>query len=131
MERRNIDKIILSTLTGVASGAILGLLFAPDKGSETRKKISKQSDKYLKKVKNDTEELREYLNERTEKARARINELGKEVKARGDGMLKKAGNKISYEEWTKEELYEKAKEEHIDGYSQMNKNELIDALKKS
>jgi gas vesicle protein len=33
-------KILLGVLAGVATGAVLGILFAPDKGSKTRKKIS-------------------------------------------------------------------------------------------
>ena len=39
-------KILLGVLAGVAIGATLGILFAPDKGSSMRKKISKKSDKY-------------------------------------------------------------------------------------
>jgi len=35
----NTGKIIGAVLAGVAIGGILGILFAPDKGSETRKKI--------------------------------------------------------------------------------------------
>lgn len=33
-------KIVAGVLAGVAVGAILGVLFAPNKGSETRQKIS-------------------------------------------------------------------------------------------
>jgi len=44
-------KVLLGVLAGVAAGAILGILFAPDKGSVTRKKISKKSKDYADAVK--------------------------------------------------------------------------------
>lgn len=33
------SKVIVSTLAGVGAGVLIGLLFAPDKGTETRRKI--------------------------------------------------------------------------------------------
>ena len=42
---------------------------------------------------------------------------------------KKGGKAEKYEERTKEELYQKAKEIGIDGRSDMNKEELINALR--
>lgn len=42
---------------------------------------------------------------------------------------KKGGAQPPYEEWTKHGLYQRAQELDIDGRSQMNKNELIDALR--
>ena len=39
-------KILLGVLAGVAVGATLGILFAPARGSSTRRKIARKSDEY-------------------------------------------------------------------------------------
>ncbi len=39
-------KVLLGVLAGVAVGATLGILLAPDKGSVTRRKIADKADDY-------------------------------------------------------------------------------------
>lgn len=46
------SNVLLGILSGVAVGAALGVLFAPEKGSETRKKILDKSKGYQNDLKN-------------------------------------------------------------------------------
>ena len=62
---KNISKTLVALGAGLVVGGVLGILFAPDKGSETRKKISdtgkKLADKITHKVKPGKEKLEEEL----------------------------------------------------------------------
>ena len=51
------------------------------------------------------------------------------AKAGGEDVSRKGGESGSYEDWTKEELSERAAEIGIEGRSDMDKGELIDALR--
>ena len=44
-------KVLLGVLAGVAAGALIGILFAPDKGTETRKKIIEKGEDYVDGIK--------------------------------------------------------------------------------
>lgn len=129
LQSNKLNKFVIAAFSSIVSGAIIGLLFAPEKGTDTRKKLSRKGDEYLKKIRDDLNQLRSNLNKRTSKARQEINEMGENAKGRGKEMLKKAGKLTSYDEWTKDELTERAKSVGLEGYSTMNKEELIDALR--
>lgn len=49
--------------------------------------------------------------------------------ANSENASEKGGKHKKYEEWTKEELYEKAQDVGIEGRSEMSKEQLIEALR--
>ena len=60
-KKSGVGKFVL----GAAVGAGLGLLFAPRKGSETRKLLKDKMDDLVKKVKNiDADEVREMIEDK-------------------------------------------------------------------
>ena len=47
---KNTSKILIALGAGLAIGGLLGVLFAPDKGSETRHKIAEGSKRFADKL---------------------------------------------------------------------------------
>jgi len=112
------DKLILVAISSAAAGAILGVLFAPDKGKNTRERLAKNTEKYLKEIKKNTEEMSRQLKDSTDSILSKTNKTVQNLKQDVEG----------YSELTYQELYDLAKELKVKGYSQMNKSELIQAL---
>ncbi|SHG40422.1 Gas vesicle protein [Flavobacterium segetis] len=61
------DKIILGVLGGVAVGALLGVLYAPEKGDKTRRKIMDKSNDYADELKDKLDTLLGTINDKYEK----------------------------------------------------------------
>ena len=68
-------KILTAALLGAAAGAVLGILLAPDKGSETRKKISKKAGEFGDAAKEKFNELGGRVAEKFENIRSEANEI--------------------------------------------------------
>lgn len=59
----NLSKIVLAAAAGAAAGAIIAILFAPDKGSKTRKKISEEGKKIADNLKDQLQKSKEKFND--------------------------------------------------------------------
>ncbi|MCS7019585.1 MAG: YtxH domain-containing protein [Cytophagales bacterium] len=66
----NTGKTLLGFIAGAAAGMVVGMLFAPDKGINTRDKLSYRLDKYLDALKELLEALKEKKDEPINTAKA-------------------------------------------------------------
>lgn len=76
-------KLITGVLTGIAAGAVLGILLAPDKGSETRKKIAKKGNDLSGSVKDGFNRLGENINSKYQNIKDGTKDLAEKTKEKG------------------------------------------------
>jgi len=76
---RSTTNILLGFLAGAAAGAIAGLLFAPDKGSNTRKNIADKASKI-------SSDLRENFGQKVDNLREVVSDFVDDVKGRFSKM---------------------------------------------
>jgi gas vesicle protein len=79
----NAGKMILSIAIGVAAGAVIGVLLAPEKGTETRRKISEKSNEYADGLKTKFNDFIESMMDKFDS-----------VKSEAEHMAKKGMNKV-------------------------------------
>lgn len=85
-------KILLGVLAGVAAGAIIGILFAPDKGSVTRKKITRKSDEYVDALKDKFDEYMDTISEKIDDLKDE--DYAEEIKAKFNEFLDSISEKV-------------------------------------
>jgi gas vesicle protein len=76
------SKILVGFLAGAAVGALAGILFAPDKGSNTRKKIASKTGDITDSVKNSFSDFIDGVKETYSGAKEGAEELGEKAKAK-------------------------------------------------
>lgn len=75
------SKIVTALLAGLAAGAVVGLLFAPDKGSETRDKINESLSDLGDAIKERAEEQFDQLSELKDKLVSLVKSRASEMEA--------------------------------------------------
>lgn len=76
-------KILLGVLAGAAAGALIGVLLAPDKGVETRKKITKKGEDYIDSLKGKFNEYIEGFSKKMDNAREEMTDINQKHKHNG------------------------------------------------
>ena len=88
-------KVVLGTLAGLAIGAIAGILFAPEKGSVTRKQIMDKGDDYVDKVKSKYDEISNSIADKFDSAKRDVENLAEKGKAKYEEAKREVKNSVS------------------------------------
>lgn len=102
------DKIILGVIGGVAVGALLGVLFAPEKGDKTRRKIMNKSNDYA-------DELREKL----DTLLGTITNKYEKIWTEGENLISKGNSKLSDAKSNGEDLIAEGRSKFYDAKNEM------------
>lgn len=112
-ENKGLGKFI----AGAMIGAGMGVLFAPKKGSETRKDLKKKTDELVDSIKNiDKDEIKEKLNAKVKELKQDLENLNKEtalemIKEKGSLLMKKADELMDVAKEKSAPVIEKAAKE--------------------
>lgn len=81
--------VLIGTLAGLAAGAVLGILYAPHKGSVTRKKITRKSNEYAEDIKEKMDEMIDKVSDKYEEVIKEADKLADNIRHRTEKILHK------------------------------------------
>lgn len=94
----NTSNAFITFLSGAAVGAVAGILFAPDKGSNTREKISEKTKQVKADVNEDfstkVDKLKSNFSDFVDEMKTKISDLEKEMKARAEEAKNNAAKTV-------------------------------------
>jgi gas vesicle protein len=89
------SKIVVGFLAGAAVGALAGILFAPDKGANTRKKIASKSCDITDSVKSSFNDFIDGVKQTYSGAKGEVEQFGDKAKTKFDGAKSEIKNALS------------------------------------
>jgi len=91
--------VLLALLTGAAIGAGVGILYAPEKGSKTRKKLKKKAkiaeDEISERITKAKSDLNDSVNSKKDKFEQRLDEIVTNAKQKLDEIIDSLEHKLA------------------------------------
>ncbi len=86
------SKVLVGIIAGLAAGAVVGLLMAPDTGSNTRKKISQKGEGYVDDLKSKFNDFLDGFMNHVETVKDDAGDLADRAKSKIGETMKKVGS---------------------------------------
>jgi len=77
----NAGNVVIGVVAGLATGALLGVLFAPDKGYKTRKRIGRETEKITDDMTDKFQEFVDSITDRFDKVKEDVTNFAEKAKS--------------------------------------------------
>lgn len=89
------SNVVLGVIGGLAAGAVLGVLFAPDKGVNTRKKIAKKSSDLKDNVKSSFNDFLTSVEDQYHSLTSKAEDVAQNIANEGKANLEKINRELN------------------------------------